>query len=837
MNRKYFLLHHVLSYSLLFLIGIAPLMSQKTPANLKPEEIEAYKKEAVQLIRFMEYSFNLLGDETTTNKEKDVIITESYLKIFQSDKVEVEDDLDEKREMHINKEVQAYLKDIDFFFKRVRFKFDVQEVVHAVNEQNQLFFIVTLNRNLNGKLLNNDSINSNRVRYVEINLDDEKKELKIASIYTVKLNEAEDLQSWWASLSPDWQLFFGENIRINDSLKMSDIISFGDSTAFTKKGKLKIPDEQLNRNVKQIVSLSEISLANNTIIKNITPLSKLTKLKKIDISNTLINDLTALRNLQQMESLNCSRTSIVSIDPLRFAINLKELNLDTTSVEDLEVLKNLTNLSVLHFENTRISSLTSLSEMQQLVDLRFSGITIASLEPINGLSLIQNLECSDTQIESIEPLKNMKNLRTLHIEKTKVNNLLPISGLPKLENVYCDGSDNIGKNEAINFVRQNPKCKLIFRSRELLDWWNSVSEDWKRALSQNFKMEQTPTKIQLHELVLLDSINISNNKFIRNLDPITKFENLKILYFANTEIKNLLPVSTLSNLKVIVCSKTSVNDLEPVRNLQNLEFLNCENTEVKSLDPLQNLSNLKILNIDNTPVSAKSKDKVEMFIDSKPNCLIIYETADLKIWWQSMSQDWKNLFAKLVPVDNPPCKEQLHLMAKMESVKLENNISDKQKIRDLNPLNQLWRLKELDVSGSGIENLDPIKQLIRIENLNLSETRISSLDALKKFSKLKKLNFESTQLEDLESLSGLKSLEELNCAGTKIKSLKGLEPLSNLIYLDCSKTKIGSVFLGNLQPIEGLKKIQTLKCYNTKLSKGQVEDFKKSHLKCKIDFY
>ncbi len=77
------------------------------------------------LVDFLEYSFNTLGNAKTTVRDKDVIINQSFAKIFRDGDVQIEDDLDDNRETLINKDVQAYLKDIDFFFKEVVFSLNV----------------------------------------------------------------------------------------------------------------------------------------------------------------------------------------------------------------------------------------------------------------------------------------------------------------------------------------------------------------------------------------------------------------------------------------------------------------------------------------------------------------------------------------------------------------------------------------------------------------------------------------------------------------------------------------------------------------------------------------
>ena len=139
------------------------------------------------MVSFLEYSMNVLGDPSFSAKEKDVVINESYSKIFANDKVQIEDDLDANRDVVTNKDVQAYLKDVDFFFKQVKFEFNIIDIDHSENHEGKLFFTVKLMRSLKGITVESDSMNNDLERYVEINVDEENKDLKIASIYTTKL--------------------------------------------------------------------------------------------------------------------------------------------------------------------------------------------------------------------------------------------------------------------------------------------------------------------------------------------------------------------------------------------------------------------------------------------------------------------------------------------------------------------------------------------------------------------------------------------------------------------------------------------------------------------------
>lgn len=101
--------------SLLFVLSIN-VYAQEVE-GFEKQEIESYKSKAEDQVRFLEYLLNTLGSKDASHRDKDVIIRESYLKIFRDSKVQIEDDLTENRNVLINKDVTAYLKDIEFFFK------------------------------------------------------------------------------------------------------------------------------------------------------------------------------------------------------------------------------------------------------------------------------------------------------------------------------------------------------------------------------------------------------------------------------------------------------------------------------------------------------------------------------------------------------------------------------------------------------------------------------------------------------------------------------------------------------------------------------------------------
>ena len=224
-----------LKYLLLFVLFILQFSFLKAQGvdisydSTASVELQNYKKEVRHLVSYFEHSLNLLGSSETTTQDKDIIIHESFLKAFKSDKVQIEDDLIENRDVITNKNIQSYLKDVDFFFRSVVFTFDIEEVEHFFTEDERLYFKVTLNRNLKGVSIDGDSLNLNKQRYIEVNLNREDKDLKIASIYTTKMSEEEELAQWWNDMSLEWKRYFAKDIHVRDTFTMHDILNISDT--------------------------------------------------------------------------------------------------------------------------------------------------------------------------------------------------------------------------------------------------------------------------------------------------------------------------------------------------------------------------------------------------------------------------------------------------------------------------------------------------------------------------------------------------------------------------------------------------------------------------------
>ena len=534
----------------------------KTEEDAKKATFEQYKNQAIGLIKYLEGTLNAIGSEYTPTYEKQIMINESYNKIFLDENVQVEDDLDENREIYAYKDVQAYLQDVDFFFKKVEFKFEIDTVEQFYNSDEQAVFKVKTIRNLIGTTIANEEINSFSDRYIEINLNEEEQSLKVVSFYTTKLNESDELKTWWEELSSEWRSVFKKKLNLKDSVSYDQL--------------------------KVVLKTSEIDISNNKKIKNLKPLTKLTRLKKLNCSNTNISDLYPIRNLNKLEVLNCRETKVSTIKHLQYATKLQDLYLDDTKISDLSVVENFQELKKLSFRNTNVSNIDAFIELTFLEDLRFCNTKVSKIDALNELtnikiikfdnSPIQSLKnlklnkqieyisFSGTKITDLSPLKEMNKLKFIYFDSTKVNSLKELENLKKLETIYCDNS-GIDSKKATDFIINHPNTLVIFNSDELNNWWKEMPDYWKAYFVADYKKNK-PDKEQLHKLSHIKEINIAGK---------TNF----------TDIKALEKLKKLNKLDI---SKTPISDINALKGLIDLQNLNCSNTKFNDLSPLNNLT-------------------------------------------------------------------------------------------------------------------------------------------------------------------------------------------------------------------------------------------------------
>lgn len=815
----------VLTVSLVFMVAFSALSQKSKPQKSakKPASeaaTNARNEEKVKdLVAFLQLLLNTLGSSETSARDKDVVITESYTKIFRDGKVQVEDDLAENRSVITNKDVVAYLKDVDFFFEHVTFELAIEKIEEGVNANGQVFYKVSARRTLKGKTAAGGKTITNTIpRYIEINYNPEAEDLKIVSIYTNEFDEKEALTNWWNTLSFEWQGIFKRKLNVIDSVDLNDI--------------------------KDMTALSELDLSGNDFIQSIEPLGQLTNLRLLSLAGTNVSDLTPIRNLTELVELDLSRTKVFDLSPLKYSIRLARLNVNDTEVRSVAVLEKMTALQNLEMQGTHVFDFEALSFLTSLVNLDLRNTQLTSLTPIAGLSALMELNVSKTNIQDLTPVSDLVNLVTLNIDSTLVrdvqalatlgnlevlhanhtfiSNLAPLQKLPALERIYCDQTP-VKKAVADAFMASKPGVLVIYDSKDLQAWWNSLPASWQSILQSTAGIRVTPGKEELARLPNIDSINFSNNRSITTLEPLRRLQKLRVVHAGNTGINDLSPLQDHREIRYLDISDTEVQDLSPVAKFQKLEVLRADRSKIETLEPLFSLRQLRELYVDRTTIHDITARE---YLEKNPRCLIVYKTIHLDRWWSNLSDGWKEVFYQQMGGDTTTTREDLHRLVEQENLHFKEA-----RVADLAALSEFVRLKELHFSATAITQIPALETFHGLRSLHANRSPLREIGAISQLALLEDLDISDTPVDDLRGLEGLSNLQTLNCAGTQIRKLDPLRSLHQLESLDCSNTRVSK-----LDPVKYLS-IRTLKAYNTRISSREIDDFRENNPDAHVVYY
>jgi Leucine-rich repeat (LRR) protein len=814
--------------------------------KLSKEDVARYETEINQMITYLEETLNFIGDSATSAQEKGIVFTESWNKIFIDDKVQVEDDLDVNRKTPINKDVQAYLKDIDFFFKWAVFKFDVQSIANNVRDDGSVFFKVTLSRHLTAKTINDEPIDDIRNRFVEINLDKQNSSLKIASIYTSKVNEAEALREWWNTLSMNWKNRLGGDIMLYDSIPLQRIVIT--TTGFVAndnvfENSLKDVDAKL----KLVTQKQSVDLSGIPEIISVEPLGELSDLTWLDISGTSVDDITPLRNANKLKTLRANGILAEDLSALKYCLTLEELEVANTTIDDLSVLAYLPNLQKINLSETQVSRVNGLKNCPNLTSLNLGGTRIPNIGIVQDLPLLKNLDISNTAVRDLTPVGTLKDLQSLNISGSPVSNLQPLSELENLRELYCSNTavrdltplknhrrlskiycdhSNVGVAEASAFSNENRYTLVIYDTETLVNWWNELPIYWQAVFSKQIQIDTHPTTEQLHQIINMQELDLSGNGHLQDLIPVSRLTNLRSLNIANTEINFLQPIQGLSDLESLDIQHTYIKSIDALKEMTNLRQLNISSTPVTDLTPLANDKSIEVIVADSTTIGDM---QVRTLKEHQRQVHVIYQTEALANWWNELDPIWQAIFRNAIGIQSET-PNALELQRVIDIQELE--IGTEFPIVSLEPLKDFLWLERLTINNQSVRDIAPLANKEYLVELNAQNNPISSLKPIEGSTMLELLNIENTQIADLGPLSKMNNLMTLNAGGTPVKSLKPLSNLQRLENLFVNNTDVRS-----LSPIEGIASLKQLKIYNTKVRAKSVEQLQQKRLDLNIVYY
>jgi hypothetical protein len=868
------------------------LSAQRGNVKLDKDQLESFRYQCEALVKYYEETLNFLGDSATLPKERQIVINDSYHKIFKDDEVQIEDDLISDRITVFYKDVKAYLRDVNFFYKNVQFKYHVQNIDPFYNEKGQLSFRATANRAMSGVNIKGETHEDNMARYIEIEYDADREDLKIVSIYTTQLGDTEDLANWWLALPDFWRMFFSRETILDGGIRLSDVVTFSDTTisfrmdsAFlnniknelvffkdsqgfdsipyalriekpVKKGKKNDPDpkpdslitimypgKNLQPLVAKIIKQSDINLEGEKGFIDLAPLAKMTNLAYISLNGTDITDLMTLRNMNKLESLKISNTGVSDLSPLNFLINLRIIDASGSAVSDISSLSDNLGLTSVNISNTKVSDIAPLSSLPSLHELYLDGSHVKDLKPLEKTTTLEKLTFNDTEVGDISALENLKNLTLLEMDRTKVVHLAPCAEMNKLQKISFEKTpvanfEALDQLEALRFIYCNdtktPQSHIldfIYKNPKILTVFNTQEMETWWSLLTPYWQEYFSGRVGFYQTPTRE-----------NLAEIVALDRIDI---ANRQtVSDIGCFNKLYMLQSLHATLSGINSLTSLSDLPYLRKIDISYTTVNDVTTLKSLPRLDTLLANNTRVkniAALKNISTLRLIECDATDVPDKDAEELRsvnpnclvIYRTNRNQKWWNELNdtwKTVLADtvSNPNKYQLQQILNSETFDATNNRS----ITDLSPLNSFYNLKKVVLKGSMVANLKPIANNKTITYLDISNTPVVSIDELSNLTNIDTLNIENTQIKKFDVIADLTNLKYLEISGTQIKNLKPLSSLSKLQEVGFSNTAIS-----NITPLNSLPNLKRVKAFRTKISDRSIETFKKENPNCEVIYY
>lgn len=794
-----------------FLFSIAVLSGAFTGNAQDTTDQDEALTEVQGLVSFYEYMLNTVGSARSTTRDKEVIITESYKKAFLNSEVQVEDDLLPDRNAITNKNIGAYLRDVDFFFQDISFRFEEVNITKAERENGEPYYLVDFRNTIEATNLEGMPYKSTSKRFLEVNVDKDQSDLKIVSVYTTKVSREKELRNWWESLSYGWMRVF------------KDYVSF---------------DTISTEVLFEIADLDSISLRENQLIQDIGPLAALKNLRHLDISDTKVGDLSPLRGAMKLESLIASNTNLVDLGALQYFDGLRSLDLSQTYVRDIAPIGRLAKLEYLNLSGTNvvmfdpISSLKNLKEVDlshtafsetqllanagNLTKANLSRTGVSDLRPIGRLTGLRELDVSETYVNDLSAFAGHPSLEWLAINQTVVNSLEPLHDAPRLKKVYADYS-GVGDSNASRLMSQKPGVVVVTNSQRVMDWWRDLPGDWKAVLTKVVGVAN-PDKEDVIRLLNTDSLNVSKQRLVSTA-PLEKFTRLRYLDVSRNLFTDFSFTNGMMELEFLRAEKLACETTIGLEQNKNLKFVILSGGIIEDIRSLQSLNKLELVDLEQTAVP---EEEIKVFLDVNPGTVVIYQSEALEEWWSGLPDEWQEIF----DVETPDAYH-LHKLIESQSIKIENS-----PVTTLRPLNAMINLTEVHLSNTGIYSLIDLVGHDKLERIVCKNGPLSDLESIERHPFLKYLDISNTAVSDLRPLAQCRALEDLNCSGTNIKKLKGITDLKNLSKLNISNTRVWQ-----LDRLYDIRTLKSLVCYNTRIRSHKIEEFKGVFPDCQVTYY
>lgn len=339
----------------------------------------------------------------------------------------------------------------------------------------------------------------------------------------------------------------------------------------------------------------EVLILRDNLIQDLSPISKLSKLRKLDLSG---NRISSLRTFGQFPLIE-TKQRIVEIQNELQQKNLEDdykaaLILELSELAEKFKLKNR-SLTELNLANNRLLGVSGIEMWESISWLNVADNSLIDLEGLSKLKSLTTLYAQGNQLGRVEGYEDVNRNKIYDFGepvqdqsgngKRDTDPLLELQSLPRLRNLYL--YNNMLKD--VDSLIDLPSLSVLL-------------------LSSN----QIETITEIGKLEGLTRLSLNSN-FIYKLSGLQQLTNLRHLDLTENRICDLRPIESLRNLKELRLQSNHVIDLTPLSRLEYINSLSLAKNVIFDPHPLHNLKSLKDLKLSGNRIDLENSRIESMF--------------------------------------------------------------------------------------------------------------------------------------------------------------------------------------------------------------------------------
>ena len=594
--------------------------------------------------------------------------------------------------------------------------------------------------------------------------------------------------------------------------------------------------------IDSLKNLKELYLSsyNPSNAENVSTIKNLPNLEKI----TLYTYYSNYSDTSNYECVNVSDFANKNLKELTISGNIEDIS-------SLSELKNLEKLDINNYALSYIGTEKYLNDAEKIqVKNKFTirgSMSYDAKSILCGQTKTINLQKENFVVNKMaDETSNFYNTDEISIQIGSNNSTYPNIQFEKSEVTTNGLNVNIKANDfgtqgcsarvqrSTDYYNQS---KIAFDITIYINWLNAIQEDGENEINipdENFKK------------VLLEKYDIDEDKKITKNDMM----NIEYMDISYSNISNIQGIEYATNLKQLNAAHNSISDLNPIKDLTNIGYVRLEHNKIKDISPLKNFTNIEIRCLSNnliediTPLKEFNPD-VAREIDFMGNYIDVSEGTKNRQVLKELGFDQYTMICfeisqkyKSPDERNDVLEIKDVLKQRLISYGVDSNNDGNITKGEMNDFNcgetsregGMFDYCELDLSNLGLTDSDIqcLQYLNCITGLNLSNNNITDVSPLKYIRSLDILNLSRNDVK-VKTLEGLNNIDKLDLSYNNIENIEGLEKLkyetggygwfaggdANLRMIEIN---LSNNSIKNIDVIKDIKRIAKLDMSHNKIS-------------------